>query len=307
MEDIDLFDRLKPELKQQLLTTESAFFSTNSFWNDVWLRLKAHRLALFGLYIFLAIFIMAIIGPFLTQHTYHNIQLDVKNQPPDAVFWFGTDELGRDLFARCWWGARISLFVGISASFIDIIIGVLYGSIAGFSGGKLDEFMMRIADILYTIPYFLVVILLMVIMGPGMTTIIIALTLTGWINMARIVRSQVMQIKQQEFIKAAYSLGASRSRILFNHLIPNALGPILVTLTFTIPIAIFAESFLSFLGLGVQAPIASWGTIASDNLAALRFYPWRLFIPSTLICLTMLSLNLLGDGLKDALDPRLRK
>ena len=306
MENIDLFAPLKSELKQHLLEIETPF-PASSYWRDVWLRLKAHRLAMMGLYMFLAIFIMALIGPFLTQHTYYDTQIELQNQLPSTNFWFGTDELGRDLFARCWWGARITLFVGITASLIDLIIGVFYGSIAGFSGGKIDECMMRIADILYSIPYFIVVILLIVIMGSGITTIIIALTITGWINMARIVRGQILQIKQQDFIKAAYTLGASRPRILWSHLIPNAMGPILVTLTLTIPMAIFTEAFLSFLGLGIQAPIASWGTIASDGLAALRYYPWRLFIPAALIFVTMLSINLLGDGLRDALDPRLRR
>jgi oligopeptide transport system permease protein len=302
MENIDLF----APLKQNFADLDTSL-PPSSYWRDAWHRLNAHRLAMIGLSIFIVIAIMAVIGPFLTQHTYYDVQLDLKNQPPDKVFWFGTDELGRDFFVRCWWGARISLFVGITVALIDLIIGVCYGSIAGFFGGKIDECMMRVADILYSIPYFLVVILLIVLMGAGMTTIILALTFTGWINMSRIVRSQVLQLKQQDFIKAAYALGASRKRILFRHLIPNAMGPIIVTLTFTIPIAIFTEAFLSFLGLGIQAPIASWGTIASDGLAALRFYPWRLFIPAALIFVTMLSLNLLGDGLRDVLDPRLRR
>lgn len=166
---------------------------------------------------------------------------------------------------------------------------------------------MRCADILYSIPYLLVVILLMVVIGPGIMTIILALTITGWINMARIVRAQVLQVKAQDFVTAAVALGATRKRILFYHLIPNSLGPILVTLTLTVPAAIFAEAFLSFLGLGVQAPIASLGTMANDGLAALRYYPWRLFFPATIITLTMLGFNLLGDGLRDALDPRLNR
>lgn len=231
----------------------------------------------------------------------------MKNQPPSSTYWFGTDELGRDLFTRCWWGARISLFVGISASLIDLIIGVMFGAFAGYVGGKTEEWMMRTADVLYAIPYLLVVILLMVIIGPGIFTIIIALTLTGWINMARIVRSQILQLKELDFVKAAIALGASRRRLLLCHLIPNAMGPIIVTVTLTIPSAIFAEAFLSFLGLGVQAPIASWGTMANDGLSALRYYPWRLFFPATFISLTMLSFNLLGDGLRDAFDPRLRR
>lgn len=278
-----------------------------SYWQDAWGRLRKNRAAMLGL-ITLSIFILfAILAPFFSPYTYYETRLQLKNSPPSAQFWFGTDELGRDLFTRCWWGARISLFVGITASLIDLTIGVLYGSFAGFVGGKTEEWMMRFADILYAIPYLLVVILLMVMIGSGITTIILALTITGWINMARIVRSQILQLKQLDFIRAAQALGASKWRILLRHLIPNTMGSIIVTVTLTIPAAIFAEAFLSFLGLGVQAPIASWGTMANDGLSALRYYPWRLFFPATFISLTMLSFNLLGDGLRDALDPRLRK
>jgi oligopeptide transport system permease protein len=302
----DLFSVLSQEEKVAI-GEETTYGPVASFWLDGWHRLRKNPLALFGLITLAILLFMAVVGPWISDHTYYTTQLALKNEPPSLKFWFGTDELGRDLFTRCWWGARISLFVGISASLIDLIIGVLFGAIAGLSGGKTEEWMMRLADILYTIPYLLVVILLMVIIGPGIFTIILALTITGWINMARIVRSQILQIKQQDYVRAAYALGASRRRILLRHLIPNAMGPIIVTLTLTIPSAIFAEAFLSFLGLGVQAPIASWGTMANDGLPALRYYPWRLFFPAAFISLTMLSLNLLGDGLRDAFDPRLRR
>lgn len=302
----DEFCLLTPEEKEAAHEV-TAYAPTRSYWQDAWSNLKNNKSALFGLITLSLLIFMALIGPLISHYTYYETQLALKNQAPSKTFWFGTDELGRDLFTRCWWGARISLFVGISASLIDLIIGVLFGATAALLGGRQEEWMMRLADILYAIPYLLVVILLMVIMGPGISTIIVALTLTGWINMARIVRSQILQIKQQDFVKAAFALGASRKRVLLRHLIPNAAGPIIVTLTFTIPSAIFAEGFLSFLGLGVQAPIASWGTMANDGLSALRYYPWRLFFPATLISLTMLSFNLLGDGLRDAFDPRLRK
>lgn len=278
-----------------------------SYLQDAWLRLKSNRSALFGLITLTVLLLFAIFAPLFSSHTYYETQLYLKNEPPSSSYWFGTDELGRDLFTRCWWGARISLFVGITASLIDLFIGVMFGALAGFMGGKTEEWMMRIADILYSIPYLLVVILLMVVIGPGIFTIILALTLTGWINMARIVRSQILQLKQLDYVKAAVALGASRKRLLLRHLIPNAMGPIIVTVTLTIPSAIFAEAFLSFLGLGVQAPIASWGTMANDGLSALRYYPWRLFFPAIFISLTMLSFNLLGDGLRDAFDPRLRR
>ena len=277
-----------------------------NFWADSWQRLRSNKMAMFGLITLSCLLFMAIVGPMVTPYTYYETHLHLKNQPPSSQFWFGTDELGRDLFTRVWWGARISLLVGIVASLVDLVLGVLYGSLAASAGGKVEEFMMRVADILYSIPYLLVVILLMVVIGSGITTIIIALTITGWISMARIIRGQILQLKQLDFVKAARTMGASRLRILFRHLIPNATGSIIVTVTLTIPTAIFAEAFLSFLGLGIQAPIASWGTMANDGLPALRYYPWRLFFPAGFISLTMLSFNVLGDGLRDAFDPRLR-
>lgn len=277
-----------------------------SYFGDAWDRLKENKLAVSGLFFLLFLVIMALIGPLLRPFTYYETHLQLKNQTPSLTFWFGTDELGRDLFTRIWWGARISLFVGVTAALIDMVIGVFYGAFAGLLGGKTDECMMRSADILYSLPYLLIVILLMVVMGPGIFTIILAMTITGWINMARIVRAQILQLKQNDFTIAAISIGASKIRILTKHLIPNTIGSIITTMTLTIPAAIFTEAFLSFLGLGVQAPIASWGTMANDGLSALRYYPWRLFFPATFISLTMLAFNLLGDGLRDAFDPRLR-
>ncbi len=305
---MDASELFAPLSKEEKLKREEAslYAPSLTYWNLVFLRLKQNKLALFGLVTLFVLIVMALIGPLLSPYTYYQTQLPLKNMPPNATFWFGTDELGRDLFTRCWWGMRISLFVGMTASLLDLIFGVLFGATAALRGGKIEEWMMRFADILYSIPYLLVVILLMVVIGSGLETIILALALTGWINMARIVRAQVLQTKQQEFVTAAFALGASKKRILLQHLIPNAMGPILVTLTFTIPSAIFAEAFLSFLGLGVQAPVASLGTMANDGLAALRYYPWRLFFPATLISLTMLSFNVVGDGLRDILDPRLK-
>lgn len=277
-----------------------------SYWTGAWNRLHQNPLALLGISLLSLLVLGAAFGPLFSPYTYYETHLELKNLPPNAAFWFGTDELGRDLFTRTWWGARISLFVGITASLIDLVIGVCFGGVAGLLGGKIDEVMMRCVDVLYGIPSLLIIILMMVIIGPGLGTIILALTLTGWIGMARMVRSQVLQLKQMDFIKAAESLGASQVRLLFRHLIPNAMGPIIVTMTLTIPTAIFAEAFLSFLGLGIQAPVASWGTMANDGLSALSYYPWRLFFPAGLISLTMLSFNLLGDAFCDALDPRLR-
>ncbi|WP_408005326.1 ABC transporter permease [Pseudalkalibacillus berkeleyi] len=278
-----------------------------SFWQDVWRRFRKNKLALTGVVILILLLLMAIIGPMITPYDYRTNNLQAVNEAPSAEHWFGTDNLGRDVFTRVWEGARISLFIGFSAAIIDLFIGVIWGGISGYRGGRLDELMMRAADILWAVPYLLLVILLMVVLEPGLTTMIIAMTITGWINMARIVRGQVLQLKNQEFVLASQTLGAKTNRIMSKHLIPNTMGPILITMTLTIPNAIFTEAFLSYLGLGVPAPLASWGTMASEGLPAMRYYPWRLFFPATFISLTIFAFNVIGDGMRDALDPKLRK
>jgi dipeptide transport system permease protein len=278
------------------------------FWKDAWQRLLKNKLAVAGLITIIFLTIMAIIGPMLTPYSYSEQTLSNQNQPPSAEHWFGTDNLGRDMFTRTWYGARISLFIGLAAALIEFIIGVIYGGISGYKGGRTDNVMMRIVDILYGLPYLLVVILLMVVMGPGLFTIIIALTLTGWIGMARIVRGQVLQLKNNEYVLASKVLGANTSRIIRKHLLPNTMGPVIVSMTLTVPGAIFAEAFLSFLGLGVSAPVASWGSMANDALGVLNTgHWWRLFFPAFFISLTMLAFNVFGDGLRDALDPKLRR
>ncbi|UYZ15608.1 MULTISPECIES: ABC transporter permease [Brevibacillus] len=277
-------------------------------------KLVKNKLAMLGLVIIVALVAMAIIGPHLVPYSYSDQSLMMKNKPVSAEHWFGTDDLGRDMFARTWYGARISLTIGVVAALIDLIIGVTVGGVAGYMAGRgkrgerIDTVIMRLIEVLYGLPYLLVVILLMVVMEPGMLTIIIALSATGWVGMARLVRGQILQLKNQEFILAAQVLGAKFPRILFKHLIPNTFGVIIVNLTFTIPSAIFAESFLSFLGLGVQAPVASWGTMTNDALGVILTGDWwRLFFPALMISLTMFAFNVFGDGLQDALDPRLRE
>ena len=225
----------------------------------------------------------------------------------NKTYWFGSDSLGRDLYIRVLYGARVSLLIALVATLVNFFIGVLYGGISGYAGGKIDNIMMRIVDVIATVPLLLYVILLMVIFEPGLKTIMIALGTVYWVRMARIVRGQILSIKEQEFVLAAKTIGASTWRILVRHLIPNALGPIIVSLAMMIPNAIFTEAFLSFIGLGVNAPMASWGTLANDAVAGLRSYPYQLFFPATFISITVLAFNFLGDGLRDALDPRLRK
>ncbi|WP_071393906.1 ABC transporter permease [Bacillus tuaregi] len=303
METKDLFKVVGTKVED----TEKISKPSLSFWKDVLYRFRKNKLAMVGVVLLVLLIIMAIIGPYISGYDYASNDLSNKNQPPSSEHWFGTDDLGRDVFTRVWEGARISIFIGLAAAFIDLTIGVFWGGIAGFKGGRVDEYMMRIADILYGIPYLLLVILLMVVLGSSVGTMIIAMSITGWVNMSRIVRGQVLSLKGQEYVLAARTLGAGTSRIMSKHLIPNAMGPILVTMTLTIPSAIFTEAFLSFLGLGLTPPLASWGTMASDGLPALRYYPWRLFFPATFICLTIFAFNVIGDGLRDALDPRLRK
>lgn len=279
-----------------------------SYWADVRRRLFKNKLAVFGLIVLILLMAMAAVGPMLTPYGPGDQVLQDQNEKPSAKHWFGTDELGRDVFVRTWYGARVSLFVGFAAAVIDVLIGVIYGGVSGYKGGRTDHMMMRIVEILYGLPYLLTVILIMVVMGPGLATIIVALTVTGWVGMARIVRGQVLQLKNYEYVLAARSLGASSARIIRKHLIPNAMGPIIVQMTLTVPSAIFAEAFLSFLGLGVQSPFASWGTMANDALPTITSgYWWRLFFPAFFISLTMFAFNVLGDGLQDALDPKLRK
>ncbi|MFF0826617.1 ABC transporter permease [Brevibacillus sp. NPDC003359] len=277
-------------------------------------KLVRNKLAMVGLTLIIMLIAMAIIGPHLVPYSYSDQSLLNANQEISGEHWFGTDELGRDMFSRTWYGARISLIIGISAALIDLVIGVTVGGIAGYMAGRgkkgdrIDTIIMRLIEVLYGLPYLLVVIMLMVVMEPGIVTIIIALSATGWVGMARLVRGQILQLKNQEFIMAAQVLGAKFPRILLRHLIPNTIGVIIVNLTFTIPSAIFAESFLSFLGLGVQAPIASWGTMTNDALGVILTGDWwRLFFPALMISLTMFAFNVFGDGLQDALDPRIRE
>ena len=277
------------------------------YWQDAWLRFKKDKIAMLALAVIVCLVLVAIFGPILSSVSYADQDLAQANQAPSMAHWFGTDNLGRDLFIRVLYGARISLSIGIVASLLNFLIGVTYGGIAGFAGGKVDRVMMNIVDVLYSVPMLLYVILLMVVLKPGLINIFIALGIAYWLPMARIVRGQILSMKEQEFVLAARTIGASKRRILMKHLIPNTIGAIVVTLSLSIPDAIFTEAFLSFIGLGVSAPMASWGVLASEGITSLKVYPFQLFFPALAISVTMLAFNFLSDGLRDVLDPKMRR
>lgn len=307
MNNADVQENLWKPLSQEERDSEKIVRPSLTYWQDVWRRFKKNKVAMGSLVFLILLFLIAIFGPMISKHSYSDQNLMMASQLPNSEHWFGTDDHGRDLYVRVLYGARISLTVGVVASIINVVIGVLYGGIAGYFGGRIDNIMMRIVDILYTVPLTLYVILLMVVIGPGLKSILIAIGFIYWITMARIVRGQILSLKEQEYVLAAKTLGASDLRILLRHLIPNAMGPIIVTMTMSIPTAIFTEAFLSFIGLGVSAPMASWGVLCNDALGTLDLYPYQLFFPALAISITMLGFNFLGDGLRDALDPRMRK
>jgi|JI9StandDraft_1071089.scaffolds.fasta_scaffold65458_2 oligopeptide transport system permease protein len=285
----------------------SSYKPLPTFWEDGALRFYKNRSAMVALFVLFLLLLFSFLVPIFSSYTYYTTSLANKNLMPCREHLFGTDELGRSILVRTAFGARISLLIGFSAAFIDMVVGIFYGGFAALRGGKIEQILMRFADILHSLPYLLVVILLTIILEQGILTIILAMACTGWINMARIVRSQIISLQEQDFITAMRTLGASDSRLLFKHLLPNCFGPIATTVTLSIPHAIFTEAFLSFLGLGVRAPVASWGAMVNDALPALTFYPHRLFFPALFISITMLVFNIIGDGLCDAFDPRLRK
>ncbi|MDD4791765.1 MAG: ABC transporter permease [Firmicutes bacterium] len=294
-------------IQKDIKSAEAIVRPSVTYWQDAWRRLKQNRGAMIGLWTIVAIIAIAIFGPMVSPYSYSDQNLEEQNQFCSSKHWLGTDDLGRDLLTRIMYGARISLTVGFLASLINLTVGVIYGGISGFYGGTTDNIMMRIVEVLNAIPMLLYVILLMVILEPGLQNILIALGLVYWLGMARIVRGQVLSLKEQDFVLAARTIGASNWQIITKHLIPNAMGPIIVTATLNIPSAIFTEAFLSFIGLGVNAPMASWGVLASDALQSFRSYPWQLFFPAIAISITMFAFNFLGDGLRDALDPKQRK
>src|SRR3954467_15822056 len=293
-----------PALAAALLEPAEKGFS---LWHDAWLRLRKNKLAVFGMVVVGVITIACFFGPFLSSAGYADQDLDLGAVGPSPQHWLGTDTLGRDLLLRLLYGGRVSLGVAPAATFVALTIGVVYGAVAGFLGGKRDAFMMRTVDIMYSLPFPIFVILLMVFFGRNIVLLFVAIGAVEWLTMARIVRSQVMALKKMEFIEAARSLGFGRRRIIFRHILPNILGPIIVYTTLTIPAVMLLETFLSFLGRGVQPQRSFWGGLIKDGAEKMEEYPWLLEFPAAIFSLTLFSLNFLGDGLRDALDVRSSK
>jgi len=280
---------------------------SSSLGKDAWLRLRANRMAMISLFILMGIILVSLIGPAISPYAYDQQNLDRVFEGPGKDHVFGTDNLGRDLFARTTYGGRISLAVGLLATLVSLVIGVSYGMFSGYTGGRVDAWMMRAVDVLYALPFTIFVILLMVIFGRNFLLLFLAIGAVEWLTMARITRAQTMNLKRSEFIEAARALGYSHGRILFRHLLPNLIGPIIVYATLTVPAVMLLEAVLSFLGLGVQAPMSSWGSLIKEGAEKLDAAPWLLFFPGMFFCLSLFALNFLGDGLRDALDPKSSK
>ena len=277
-----------------------------SLWQDAWLRLKKNRAAVAAAIILAVIIMLVIVGPWLSPYTIYDADWDRPLSPPSFAHGhiFGTENIGRDLFVRTLYGGRISLLVGVVATMVSLLIGVTYGATAGYLGGRIDNIMMRLVDILYSIPFMFFVILLMVVFGRHLILIFIAIGAINWLDMARIVRGQTLSLKHREFIEAAESAGVSTWQIIRRHIIPNLLGVVVVYVTLTIPQVILIESFLSFLGLGVQEPFTSWGALVNEGAADMEYAPWSLAFPAVFLATTLFCFNFLGDGLRDALDPK---
>jgi len=329
----DLFQPAELDLTQ----AEKISRPSDSFWKDARRRFLKNKGAMLGFTILAVIVFFVLFGPMMSKYSYKDQDLKRSKLPPkigilenvkflpfDGIdqngvdqyakkgikhnFWFGTDDLGRDIFVRTWKGARVSIMIGLLAAVIDMLIGVTFGGISGFYGGRVDTIMQRIAEVLMGIPYLIVVILfILVFKNPGILSIALAMVITGWIGMSRIVRGQMLKLKNQEFVLASKTLGATSAQLIGKHLIPNIMGPIIVMMMFTIPNAIFAEAFLSFIGLGIRPPFASLGSLVSEGFKSLQTFPHMMVIPAIVISLLILSFNLIADGLRDALDPKMSK
>ena len=294
------FERLDDSEKD----SEFVAVESKNYFQDAWGRFKKNKLALVSLVFMAVVILFAVFAPMLSPYTYDGQDLTCRNALPNAAHWFGTDKFGRDIFVRIMYGARISLSVGFAAALLNLVIGVAYGAVCGYFGGKVDMILMRLVDIIYSVPTLLYVILIMLIFGSNIFSMLLAIGISSWVGMARLVRGQILTLKEQEYALAAYVIGASKKRIMFKHLIVNCMGPIIVNTTLMVPNAIFTEAFLAFVGIGISIPQASWGTMANDARSLIQSQPIQIIWPVLAICLTMLSLNFIGDGLSEALDPK---
>jgi len=275
-----------------------------SLSRDAWRRLCQNRLAVAGLLVFVLLTLLSLAGPLCSPYSYEQTDLAYGPRPPCVAHWCGTDSLGRDLLTRVLYGGRISIAVGFLATAVSLCIGVTYGAISGYAGAKVDALMMRLVDVLYALPFTVFVILLTVAFGRDIKLLFVAIGAVQWLTMARIVRGQVLSLRQREFVEAAQALGLSSGRILFRRILPNVLGPVVVYATLTVPAVMLLEAMLSFLGLGVQPPMSSWGLLIKEGAEKMEAYPWLLIFPALCFSLTLFALNFLGDGLRDALDPQ---
>ena len=288
--------------------TESFARKPVTYWGDAMRRFRQNKVAVFAFFLLCAMILMTVIVPMVSPYDYSKQDLPSRKQWPSASHWFGTDDLGRDLFTRVWQGGRVSIAIGVIGSLVVAVIGCIYGGIAAYFGGWVDMLMMRIVEVLSSVPNLLVVIMLSIVLdSSSLPTLLFAMTITGWCPIARLVRSQMLQISRSEYVMAARVMGVSPLNIVVRHMIPNTISIIIVNITFRIPGFIFSEAFLSYVGLGVQPPNTSWGALASAGQNSILFYPYMMLFPSLFIALTMLCFTLMGDGLRDALDPKLRR
>ncbi|MBS5130393.1 MAG: ABC transporter permease [Lachnospiraceae bacterium] len=299
----DLFERVGTKG----LSGEELGKKALTYWADVWRRFRENKLALFGMILLVTIVVLLFVGPIISGKDYQYMDPSQKDLLPNSEYWFGTDDMGRDLFTRVCVGGRISIYIGLCCTVVMFVIGALVGALAGLKGGLIDDIIMRICEFVGNLPYLIIVVILSIVLGRSLFSLVFAMSLTAWVGTARMVRGQILQIKEQDYVQAAKALGADTKRIIIKHLLPNTLGIIMVDITMSVPGFIFSEAFLSYIGLGVRPPETSWGALASAGQQQLMFYPHQLFFPCLLIVLTILSFHLIGDGLSDALDPKLRQ
>ena len=307
MEDMSLSEDLFERVGTEGLSGEDIGAKSLTYWADVWRRFRSNKLALLGLVLLVLVVVLLFAGPTISGQDYQFIDASQKNQLPSAEHWFGTDDMGRDLFTRVCVGGRISIYIGLCCTLVMFVIGALVGAIAGLKGGIVDDLIMRVCEFIGNLPYLIIVVILSMVMGRSLFSLVFAMSLTAWVGTARMVRGQILQIKEMDYVQASRALGADTGRIIIKHLLPNTLGIIMVDITMSVQGFIFSEAFLSYIGLGVRPPETSWGALASAGQQNLMFYPYQLFFPCLLIVLTMLSFHLIGDGLSDALDPKLRQ